>query len=55
MTDQKLIDLTLNVPQIELIIGALKELPAKHVFDLLSLILNQTNDQLNAPTITQDE
>ena len=42
----KLIMLTLSVQQIELIIAALKELPAKHVFDTLTIILNQTNEQL---------
>ena len=48
MTDQKLILLTLPIQSVELIVAALKELPAKHVFDILSSILTQTNEQIIA-------
>ena len=48
MTDQKLILLTLPVQSVELIVAALKELPAKHVFDILNAILTQTNEQIVA-------
>ena len=44
----KLIMLTLPIQQVELLVTALKELPAKHVFDTLTVILNQTNEQLAA-------
>lgn len=46
--NDKLIMLTLSVQQIELIIAALKELPAKHVFDTLTVIFDQINEQLAA-------
>lgn len=48
MTNQKLILLTLPVQSVELIVAALKELPAKHVFDILNSILTQTNEQIIA-------
>ena len=48
MTDQKLILLTLPIQSVELIVAALKELQAKHVFDILSSILTQTNEQIMA-------
>ena len=52
--NDKLIMLTLSVQQIELIIAALKELPAKHVFDILVVIFDQINEQLAAINKTEN-